>query len=342
VAGENEPKPKAGPPPKEASDFFKKKGLRPAFSYRDVWAQEHALAFTVAKLMEIDLLGKVQDSIQKAIDDGTTLETFKKNVKPTMDESGWTSYVKPETKPSRLRLIYETNMRTARASGQADRVQRTKESLPYLKYELGPSKVHREEHAAWEGLILPVDDPFWEEHYPPNGYRCKCRVRQITKYEADKSGGPDTAPEEERVEWQMPDGSTTTAPAGVHPTFAYPMGTAGREKALDDSLKAATKGEDPPKPVDPEKTRTSPHDITLALSDGARRVLCEFVELCPGELDTTGSTKFQDADGKTVRKHLAGELARNGLVRKRETQERLAIYPTELARQVYAIVKGLR
>ncbi len=36
-------------------------------------------------------------------------------------------------------------------------------------------------HAAWDGLVLPVDDPFWHTHYPPNGWRCRCRAVSVSE-----------------------------------------------------------------------------------------------------------------------------------------------------------------
>lgn len=91
-------------------------------------------------------------------------------------------------------------MRTARAAGQWERIQRTKDTHPSLLYQLGPSKEHRPEHVEWHGLLLHVDDPFWREHFPPNGWGCKCWVRQVSRREAarlEKSGI--TAPEPKPV-----------------------------------------------------------------------------------------------------------------------------------------------
>lgn len=34
----------------------------------------------------------------------------------------------------------------------------------------------RLQHKAWDGLTLPADHPFWQTHYPPNGWRCRCRA----------------------------------------------------------------------------------------------------------------------------------------------------------------------
>ena len=51
----------------------------------------------------------------------------------------------------------------------------------YLQYRtVGDSHV-REEHAALNGTTLPVSHPFWDTHYPPNGWNCRCLVVQVRK-----------------------------------------------------------------------------------------------------------------------------------------------------------------
>ena len=42
----------------------------------------------------------------------------------------------------------------------------------YLQYRTAGDDRVRAEHAALEGVTLPIDDPFWEEYYPPNGWNC--------------------------------------------------------------------------------------------------------------------------------------------------------------------------
>lgn len=235
------PRPASGVPPKEALDFFRAKKVKPGFGYQDVWQQEHATAFTVAKVLEKSLLLDIQESLTAALEQGTPFNEWAEGIRETFDESGWSDYGEEEETPRRLKTVYDTNMRMARAVGQAERVQRTKRALPYLEYNLGPSKVHREQHEEWEGLVLPVDDPFWESHYPPSGYGCKCWVRQVTRGEAEKLG-VDEAPDVEEVEWELPDGTVETAPRGVHPAFNYPKTQAGREEALADALESAGNG----------------------------------------------------------------------------------------------------
>ena len=73
-------------------------------------------------------------------------------------------------------------------AAQHDRAQRTKAVLPFWLYGLGPSINHRAEHQAKEGMVRPVDDPIWSSWFPPNGWGCKCWLRQITRAEANRRG----------------------------------------------------------------------------------------------------------------------------------------------------------
>ena len=51
----------------------------------------------------------------------------------------------------------------------------------YLQYRTAADSKVRPEHAALHGVTLPIDDPFWEQFYPPNGWNCRCSVSQVRK-----------------------------------------------------------------------------------------------------------------------------------------------------------------
>jgi uncharacterized protein with gpF-like domain len=51
----------------EAVAFFRQKGFRVGFDYRDVWQQEHQAGFTVAKAMQIDLLEDIREMVDHAL-----------------------------------------------------------------------------------------------------------------------------------------------------------------------------------------------------------------------------------------------------------------------------------
>ncbi|PTE20234.1 head morphogenesis protein [Cereibacter changlensis JA139] len=282
-----------GPPP-EASRYLANKGLRPAFSFRDVEPEEHAVAFTVAKAMQLDVLTGIREEVQRALDEGLPLATFQKNLRPRLEAMGWwgkQAMVDPASgktrrvqlgSPRRLRTIYEANIRSARAAGQWERIKRTKRALPYLLYQLGPSIDHRDEHLMKAGLILPVDHPFWATWFPPNGWGCKCWVRQITRHEAEDLGvDKDAPPTPMRAVKNRRTGATRQIPLGIDPGWDRNPGALrldAMEQLLNDKLEAA----------DPAIARAALRDI--ATSWRAERVLkgeapgAVPVAMLPGEV----------------------------------------------------------
>lgn len=241
-----------GAPP-EVAEFFRAKQLRDSFSWKDIEPEEHAVAFAVAKATKADVLGDIQSAVQKAIDEGQTLEQFKKNLVPTLQAKGWwgrqvmTDPLTGEVDevqlgtPRRLKTIYDTNLRTARAAGQWERIERTKKLLPFLEYRLGPSAEHRAAHAAKAGLILPVDDPFWDEWMPPNGWGCKCWVRQVTRAEATRRGVSERPDVRDRVWENDRTGDRQIVPVGIDPGWQRNPGRLrleAREAALHGKIAA--------------------------------------------------------------------------------------------------------
>ena len=51
----------------------------------------------------------------------------------------------------------------------------------YLQYRTAGDDKVRPEHSALNRVTLPIDDKFWEEYYPPNGWNCRCTVVQVRK-----------------------------------------------------------------------------------------------------------------------------------------------------------------
>ena len=96
--------------------------------------------------------------------------------------------------------------------------------------------MHRDQHVAWEGTILPVDDPFWNIAATPNGWGCNCWLYQISarkrarllKGEPDKYGTE--APALTERSWVNPaTGEVRRVPAGIDPGWDY---NPGRHRTL--------------------------------------------------------------------------------------------------------------
>ena len=179
--------------PAAAARWLRGKGLRTSGPWHDVWREEHACAFTAAHLARLEQVEAVHGALVKALEEGRTLEAFRADIEPRLAEMGWAPPSRGGDVPTRVARIYRTNMRVSRAAGQFDRMQRNKALMPYVVYELGPSADHRPEHVAWDGRVIPLDDPWLNTHAPPNGWGCKCRLRQITARERERRRAEDPA-----------------------------------------------------------------------------------------------------------------------------------------------------
>ncbi len=88
-------------------------------------------------------------------------------------------------------LRAEYNFVTASAQAAAEWERYEEEGDRYnLQYRTASDGRVREEHRALHGITLPPSDPFWDTHYPPNGWNCRCRAIQVrkTKYAPTPQG----------------------------------------------------------------------------------------------------------------------------------------------------------
>ncbi|WP_375705946.1 phage minor head protein [Bartonella sp. AA2SXKL] len=218
--------------PKEVTRYFEAKALVPSFDWRDIAPEEHAFSFTVAKSLGYDILEDFKRAVGEAIKHQVPFQDFQKNLMPILQEKGWwgkKTSIDPKTgeksvvqlgSPRRLETVYWANTMSAHAAGEWERTQNNKEFLPYLTYALSSSEHKRLEHESWVGFTAPVDDPVWDWLYPPNGWRCKCSVRQVSRYEAEDLGyeeGAEPLHVEKQVWHNKRTGKIEKIPKGIDP-----------------------------------------------------------------------------------------------------------------------------
>ncbi|UOO93589.1 phage minor head protein [Vitreoscilla stercoraria] len=221
---------------KTALQFLQSKKLLPGFSHYDVWLHEHAVAFTVAKMMDADLLAETKTALQDALQNGTDFNTFKQRLKPYLMSQGWwgeqimldpldgQAKIVQLGSTRRLETIFQTNMATSFAAGQWSRIQTNKAALPYLRYNPSAAGNPRDAHKPYYNLILPVDHELWSQIYPPNGYGCLCTVSQLTRRQAEREGITEE-PEVTMTEFVNPrSGEVVNIPANITPSFAHNHG----------------------------------------------------------------------------------------------------------------------
>ena len=233
-------------PPEEAVEHFRAKGLHVGWDWRETDAATHLRSFTVAKAMRLDILQDIRASVDRAIAEGITFADFQKELEPLLRRKGWWGGKQGSTR--RLRIIFDTNIRMAYAKGRWEMIERQAERAPWLMYDAVNDSRTRPEHLAWDRTVLRYDDPWWQTHYPPNGWRCRCRVIQLSdadleEYRLKPSSGPPEGSGETRPWLNKITGETHQVPVGIDPGFAHNVGrlqpVAEARKMLGDKIAAA-------------------------------------------------------------------------------------------------------
>lgn len=227
----------------EQIEFFRRKVNLPSDDWTQLWQEGHDHGFVVAGASKDALVADFRAAVDKAIADGTTIETFREGFDRIVAQHGW-SY--NGGRGWRTRVIYDTNLRTSYAAGRHAQMQRVKSAMPYVRYRHNDSvRVPRPEHLAWDGLVLRNDDPWLNTHRPPNGWGCRCYIEPLDGDDLrslDKSV-PDAAPpiewEEKTIGTQGAHPRTVRVPKGIDPGFAYSPGATAWTQPLAESAMSA-------------------------------------------------------------------------------------------------------
>ena len=139
-------------------------------------------AFSVSGMAGLDALKDIQGSLTDAIEKGTSLAGWKKDVSMILNQWDITG--------ARAETIYRTNLQTAYQVGRYEQMTDpdVMEMRPYWQYVAVMDQATRPEHAAMNGKVFPADDPIWDEWYPPNGFNCRCTVQTLSGSEMEREG----------------------------------------------------------------------------------------------------------------------------------------------------------
>lgn len=249
--------------PAEAATYMQgREDLAPTFSWQDLWQEEHAQQFTVSRLTRLDLLSAVQAALEAAVQGDLNRSDWMAGMEAALKGAGWWGSIEltdPATgdtvttkfNENRLKLIFDTNVRMANSAGRWERFQRTRGTHAYVRYITKRDERVRAAHRAWDNLTLPIDAPFWHTHWPPNGWRCRCRVMAVSRRDYENGLAPDgrplqkTAPSAAMRAWvNKRTGEITRLPEGIDPGFGYNVGDVAaraqqRNQLIQDKLAQA-------------------------------------------------------------------------------------------------------
>ena len=193
-------------PPEQAVAYLRSKGLQVTDSWRDLWKQAHQKAFTVARSAGYDVLGDIKNGLLEAMTKGESYQQFIDKLTPTLQAKGWWGKaIDPETgeilktyegtnrpvelgSPRRLKLIYEQNMQTALMAGRYRVMVDASATHPFWGYVAILDNRTRPTHRAMNGRVFRYDDVAISIAYPPNDWRCRCRMRPLSRSAVQREG----------------------------------------------------------------------------------------------------------------------------------------------------------
>lgn len=148
--------------------------------YKNMTPIQRQQSVSIAGLAQLEHVKSVINQVNQAIDSGSTFADFQKAVK-----NGDVDISLPR---HRLDNIFRTNIQAAYGRGRWYQQQQTKSSRPYLMYDAINDNRTRPTHKALDVTVRHIDDPFWDTHWAPLGYRCRCVIRSLTEEQAKARG----------------------------------------------------------------------------------------------------------------------------------------------------------
>lgn len=171
----------------------------------------------------------------------------------------------------------------------------------------------RDSHRALEFTTLPVDDPFWNQYTPPNGYNCHCFLVQVRKGEYPVSDSTDAIAKGDQATTQIgKDGSNKAAIFRFNPgremkvmppDHPYTSGNCGKLSAVWHTLSVMQKIQ-----LAGEADKCRAKKIIEGMSKGGANEKEYRKSIYEKNVEKQYQTVFKSATGKIVQLHqLANE-----------------------------------
>lgn len=167
----------------EAVKYFKEKIPVTSKQFFEISQEYQSLSFTVSGYTKIQVLKKFHDELLQAIAAGDTLKSFRDRMNDFLETEGYEGITNFQADN-----IFRTNTQTAYQVGHYKQMTDPDvlKDRPYWMYDAVNDKHTRPSHLAMDGRVFPADSPIWDTWYPPNGFRCRCTVRSLSKRQVEQ------------------------------------------------------------------------------------------------------------------------------------------------------------
>ncbi|MCS7069087.1 MAG: phage minor head protein [Meiothermus sp.] len=170
--------------PEEAIAWFRARLPLPKAEWQALEERARRKAFTVAGVVQLDLLAEVWESLSRALEQGIPYAEWAKEMRGKL-EAAW-----GRKDSARLEIIFRTNVQMAYASGRWAQMEapEVKQARPYRMYDAVLDSRTTSICKTRHGTVLPADDPWWNRNWPPLHFNCRSGVRALTELEARQRG----------------------------------------------------------------------------------------------------------------------------------------------------------
>ena len=224
-------------PPEEAIDYFRRKGILTKRAFNKLTREARAAAFTVGGIYKTDILEAIRAEILSALETGRTQKFVVDKFKKILDGAGHKMLG-----DYHLETVFRTNMQMAYGVGRRKAMDDVADILPFWERVAVMDDRTRPTHRAMDGITLPANHQFWDDHYPPDDFACRCSVRAVA--EMPENYNAEQPNEDARIIYDD-DGNPAKAEYMTQvldlksKTFVGVPKTASLESALKDAAKRA-------------------------------------------------------------------------------------------------------
>lgn len=174
----------------EAVEWFRQRVPMPEDEFFRVTNGDFERATKIAGVLELELIQDVFEALDRAIEEGESLEQFEARVEEGLSRA-W-----GEVRPWHIENVFRTNLQHAYARGrweiQTDPA--VKGVRPFWKFSAILDARTSPICAPLDGTVLSADDPFWETHVPPLHYQCRSTIVTLTEDQARREGVATSTP----------------------------------------------------------------------------------------------------------------------------------------------------
>lgn len=215
---------------KEAIEFLRQRLALPDGVWLRLLQEVDQAARDRSAGMNNAMVRDILEAVLEALEKGSTVEAFREDFDTIAAALGWTG---DNTAGWRSALTFRVMTSQAMAAGRWRQIQRLKARRPWLRYITAGDHRVRDAHKSWHGVILHADDPWWNTHFPPNGFNCRCHVQQLSGRDLERYGltvMPEAPPPKTVIRFvRGMDGirRPVDVPVGIDPGFAVNFGEIG-------------------------------------------------------------------------------------------------------------------